>query len=495
MYNKHTRFSRNLRRTQLGDELLEAVASECPKLERFVALGCDNVSTAAWEKFGQESRFLRSLEIHGFYTAEAVFPPLESFTALQSLTLICMSYPRDPSPICHSSSLTSLTVSHITDAMLCTLTAASSSISSLQSLKLIHSDVSSSLLTLSSFTGLTTLSFQSCDEITHTELQYLSKSIHSLSGLAFVQCKHITEDGVKAVVGSNPALRSLSLQLYPTASSTRDKINAMLDCCQQLETLTLTSFHTCQRVLLTDLSCLQSLTLGSFEGKLEGLVRMLVRPEGWGRKKWLPKGWVAKPAVGRSIWQAKLSYADRVKAKIGWDLDDPQSAELIHPPLKSLTLEKFSFCGRNTLASMSAPCSDPAARGALPVPETTRSSIDEALGGIQWQAAFKDLRSLTLDNSSALGEGGLVALLQACTVLKELTICQNVDVSDTVIHSCPIASLERLTLVQCERVTTAGIDGAWESFPRLRCLRVEAGKVSRKTLQALLRLNVIVKRV
>ncbi|CAI6002449.1 unnamed protein product [Closterium sp. NIES-64] len=111
-------------------------------------------------------------------------------------------------------------------------------------------------------------------------------------------------------------------------------------------------------------------------------------------------------------------------------------------------------------------------------------------------AVFGQLKRLALLFCSGLEEEWL-ELLAACVQLEleEFTVQHSDKFSDAVVVGSRLGTLTSLTVVMCDKVMAAGIGGVLRSFPRLRYLKVEVGKVSERVRRELIRAGVIVRGV
>ncbi|CAI5463205.1 unnamed protein product [Closterium sp. Yama58-4] len=110
-------------------------------------------------------------------------------------------------------------------------------------------------------------------------------------------------------------------------------------------------------------------------------------------------------------------------------------------------------------------------------------------------AVFGKLKRLALLFCSGLEEEEWLELLAACVKLEELKVQHSDKFSDAVVVGSRLGALASLTVIRCDKVTAAGIGEVLRSFPRLRFLEVEVGKVLERARRELLRAGVIVRGV
>ncbi|CAI5510788.1 unnamed protein product [Closterium sp. Naga37s-1] len=187
--------------------------------------------------------------------------------------------------------------------------------------------------------------------------------------------------------------------------------------------------------------------------------------------------------------------------------------EVICPSLASLVLENIQFSPPSGPTSENLPSTFPLL---LPVsrtppcstfrPSTSLSSPDfapsaspaqqqQSFESIALAAVFGGLRRLAVVACGGVGEEQLRAVLRACRVLVELRVERSDAMSDALLRACPIDTLTHATLIACNGITSAGVIGLLESFPRLRQLKVEADKVPERARRKLLRAGVIIRGV
>ncbi|CAI7774572.1 unnamed protein product [Closterium sp. NIES-53] len=193
-----------------------------------------------------------------------------------------------------------------------------------------------------------------------------------------------------------------------------------------------------------------------------------------------------------------------------------QSAVPVHlfcPRLESLTLQALYFSPTpffSWLPSKLPTASPLMYPSSLPPSTSCRSSSSSAsclfspspgpspsiqpmsFQSIARAAVFGQLKRLVLVRCLGLEEQEWIQLLAACVRLKELKVQQNERFSDVVLTGSRLERLTSLTVVMCDKITASGIGEALGSFPRLRYLKVEVGKVSERARRELLRAGVVV---
>ncbi|CAI7838209.1 unnamed protein product [Closterium sp. NIES-54] len=108
-------------------------------------------------------------------------------------------------------------------------------------------------------------------------------------------------------------------------------------------------------------------------------------------------------------------------------------------------------------------------------------------------AVLGQLKRLALVCCLGLEEQEWLKLLTACVKLEELKVQQNDKFSDAVMAGSRLSMLTSLTVLGCDKITAAGIGEVLGSFPRLRYLKVEVGKVQERARRELLRAGVVVR--
>ncbi|CAI5488697.1 unnamed protein product [Closterium sp. Naga37s-1] len=316
---------------------------------------------------------LKALELR-LVSAAAVGPPLSAFPSLLSLTLYRLDgLPAQISSVSLCSSLTSLSLWHLTDSLLSSLSSSSSSsLPALQSFTLTSASVRTSLASLGAFPLLSSLALCSCSQIGPPEMHSLSRSLHTLTHLTIQDCPMIPSYAVAALTAANSSLTSLSLR-------------------------------------------------GSLRLFMPGGVEMAL-----------------KPVAGA---------------------------------LETLTLSGVPVLSGGMLEG----CTQ--------------------LKALRLEYGKGLLRRLSLHACSGLEESDFHAILQSSPRLEHLLVDYNDAFSDRVISESRLKKLTRFSVVACPKVTAESIGGIFGSFPKLRWLKVEKGKVTERARRVFLRAGVIIRGV
>ncbi|CAI5507321.1 unnamed protein product [Closterium sp. Naga37s-1] len=200
------------------------------------------------------------LERQSFNFNDPPPPPVDAFPALRSLTLLYE--PSHYRLISRCSSLTSPTLWRPDAFGLFSLSSSSSPLHrSLASLTIHSAWLEAALSPLAAFPRLASLAFHSCS-IDSCELHALSRSLHTLTHLAILDCPLVSSHVLAPLVEANPALSSLSLHStsYPlfAAQGLRTLLVHSSPC---LHTLTLSGLPSYRPGMLARCSSLKRLTL------------------------------------------------------------------------------------------------------------------------------------------------------------------------------------------------------------------------------------------
>ncbi|CAI5462371.1 unnamed protein product [Closterium sp. Yama58-4] len=231
-----------VRSNPAGTELLAGVGAACPKLERLSVVGiCTSFflnDAAALAKLAKQCPLLTSLTFDSPWDLCMVdrdnnnhtsVPPFDAFPALHSLSLRLPVPPLDALPRC--SSLTSLTLWKPHPSTLSFLASSSSAVRpTLNTLNLELAQLVSCLAPSASFPSLSSLGFRSCT-IDPCELHALSRSLHTLTHLAILNCPLLSSHSLATLAQTNPALSSLALA-PPHITSSAHKASGL--CCTPL---------------------------------------------------------------------------------------------------------------------------------------------------------------------------------------------------------------------------------------------------------------------
>ncbi|CAI5494660.1 unnamed protein product, partial [Closterium sp. Naga37s-1] len=156
------------------------------------------------------------------------------------------------------------------------------------------------------------------------------------------------------------------------------------------------------------------------------------------------------------------------------------------PPLMYLSSPPPSSF--HTSSSSNSSCLSPSSDSAARSPSIQAMSFHS----IARAAVFGQLKRLSLVCYLGLEEQEWLKLLTARVKLEELKVQQNDKFSDAVMAGSRLSMLTSLTVLGCPKITAAGIGEVLGSFPRLRYLKVEVGKVQVRARRELLRAGVVV---
>ncbi|CAI5461554.1 unnamed protein product [Closterium sp. Yama58-4] len=465
---------------------------------------------------------LKSLELR-LVSAKAVCPPLSAFPSLLSLTLYRLDgLPVQIASLSRCSSLTSLSLWHLTDPLLSSLSSSSSSLPALQSLTLTSASVRASLGSLGAFPLLSSLALCTCSQIDFPEMHTLSRFLHTLTHLTIQDCLLVPASAVACLTAANSSLASLSLRGNMRLFSPREIEAALKSAAGALETLTLSGMPMLRRGTLEGCTRLKSLRLEYGKGSVWDIAGMLSGgrldlplqsmndffsalfgpavgerrgregrgatvgegaggeggADGGGRRDGLDPtvglGTAAAPVNAPAVVNTPapvdpvVSYTQATAPRA---LPLPlHSVEASVVPLESLCLHCFVFAPDVRVSLLST------------IPWPSPSLI-----------AFRQLRRLSLHACSGLEESDFHVILESCPRLEHLLVDYNDEFSDRVLSGSRLEKLMRLSVVACPKVTAESIGGILGSFPKLRWLKVEKGKVTERARRVFLRAGVIIR--
>ncbi|CAI5480077.1 unnamed protein product [Closterium sp. Yama58-4] len=509
-------------KSTVGDELLLAVGSRCSQLERLSLVGCEEITEDGWRTFSAQCSALKSLELR-LVSAKAVCSPLSAFPSLLSLTLYRLDgLPVQISSLSHCSSLTSLSLWHLTDPLLSSLSSSSSSLPSLQSFTLTSASVRTSLGSLGAFPLLSSLALCTCSQIGFPEMHSLSRSLHTLTHLTIQDCPLVPSTAVASLTAANSSLASLSLRGNVRLFSPRESEAVLKPIAGALETLTLSGVPMLSRGMLGGCTCLKALRLEYGKGTVWDIAGMLSAgrldlphqsmidfftavfgppvgeqrgregrgatvgggaggeggADGGRRRDGLDAtvgmGTAAAPVDALAALNTPAPMDPRVsytQASAPRALPVPlHSVEAAVVPLESLCLHCFAFAPDVRVSLLST------------IPWPSPSLI-----------AFRHLRRLSLHACSGLEKSDFRAVLESCPRLEHLLVDYNDTFSDRVISECRLENLTRFSVVACPKVTVESIGGVLGSFPKLRWLKVDKGKVTERARRVFLRAGVVIR--
>ncbi|CAI5928746.1 unnamed protein product [Closterium sp. NIES-65] len=487
-------------KSTVGDELLLAVGSRCSQLERLSLVGCEGVTDNGWRTFSAQCRALKALELR-LVSAKAVCPPLSAFPSLLSLTLYRLDgLPVQISSLSHCSFLTSLSLWHLTDPLLSSLSSSSPSLPALQSFTLTSASVTTSLGSLGAFPLLSSLALCQCSQIGPPEMHSLSCSLHTLTHLTIQDCHMIPSSAVAALTAANSSIVSLSLRGNRRLFSHVGIEAALKSIAGALESLTLSGMPMLIPDALAGCTRLKSLGLEYGKGSVWDIAGMLgvgsiepprgslfavagividwlgdVQHERGGRGG---GGGVGEGGEGG----AGIGRGEGLDATLGLSTTAPVDApappsyvEAKVVPLESLSLHCFEFRSDVFLSVVST--------SPFPPPPSRHPCF----------RAFTELRRLSLHACSGLEGRDFHEIFQSCPRLEHLLVDYNDAFSDRVISECRLERLTRFSVVACPKVTAESIGGILGSFPKLRWLKVEKVKVTERARRVFLRAGMIIR--
>ncbi|CAI5998207.1 unnamed protein product [Closterium sp. NIES-65] len=507
----------------LRDYLLAGIGATCGQLKELKLLTVDwesfEATASGWRSLARQCPHLTHLELSSRfarntsrrrYEDRTALPPLHAFPSLRAVTL--GFHPKEISPLLRCSALTSLSLWQPTGGDLACLASpcfSPSFRSSLQSLTIQSGNLTNYLPRVSSFTSLSSLSLESCT-FNPCELHSLSRSLHSLTHLTIDNCPSVCGRAVAAMVRANPSLSSLSLSGSSYRLFSSKPLSAVLRLSsRKLQTLTLAGLPSFRPGMLAGCSSLESLTLERTEGSLEGLLGMLVRADEAGG---LMARRVDTPADGEYRAGAipdgphhlmlERDPSDGIpevsREELFATLDGLYQQLRPHQSAMRESVEAL-LAGEDVegriVGAVAAAGGAVAAAGGSARGGASPAQQQQSFESIALAAVFGGLRRLAVVACGGVGEEQLRAVLRACRVLVELRVERSDAMSDALLRACPIDTLTHATLIACNGITSAGVIGLLESFPRLRQLKVEADKVAERARRKLLRAGAIIRGV
>ncbi|CAI5950009.1 unnamed protein product [Closterium sp. NIES-64] len=450
--------------------LLAGIGATCGQLKELKLLTVDwesfEATASGWRSLARQCPHLTHLELSSRfarntsrrrYEDRTALPPLHAFPSLRAVTL--GFHPKEISPLLRCSALTSLSLWQPTGGDLACLASpcfSPSFRSSLQSLTIQSGNLTNYLPRVSSFTSLSSLSLESCT--------------------------------------FNPS-KPLSAVLRLSS--------------RKLQTLTLAGLPSFRPGMLAGCSSLESLTLERTEGSLEGLLGMLVRADEAGG---LMARRVDTPADGEYRAGAipdgphhlmlERDPSDGIpevsREELFATLDGLYQQLRPHQSAMRESVEAL-LAGEDVegriVGAVAAAGGAVAAAGGSARGGASPAQQQQSFESIALAAVFGGLRRLAVVACGGVGEEQLRAVLRACRVLVELRVERSDAMSDALLRACPIDTLTHATLIACNGITSAGVIGLLESFPRLRQLKVEADKVAERARRKLLRAGAIIRGV